>query len=123
ELMAEHGYTLVHPFEQPEVIAGQGTVGLEILEDVPDLDTIYVPASGGGLIAGIALVVKSLAPHVRVIGVQPGGAPALRMSLGAGALTESPPVDTLADGLIRSEEHTSELQSRENLVCRLLLER
>ena len=100
ELIAEHGFTLVHPFEQPEVIAGQGTVGLEILEDVPDLDTIYVPASGGGLIAGIALVVKSLAPHVRVIGVQPEGAPAIRMSLDAGALTESPPVDTLADGLI-----------------------
>ncbi|HEX6988261.1 MAG TPA: pyridoxal-phosphate dependent enzyme, partial [Bacillota bacterium] len=74
--------------------------GLEILEDVPDVDTIYVPASGGGLVAGIALAVKSLAPRVRVIAVQPEGAPAIRMSVAAGALVESPPVDTLADGLI-----------------------
>lgn len=100
ELMAEHGYSFVHPFEQPEVIAGQGTIGFEILEDVPDVDTIYVPASGGGMLAGVALAVKALAPRVRVIGVQPQGAPSIRLSLDAGAVTESPPVDTLADGLI-----------------------
>jgi threonine dehydratase len=100
DLLHSKGYSLVHPFEQSEVIAGQGTIGLEIMEDLGDADIVLVPASGGGLVAGIALAVKTLRPSVDVIAVQPEGASAIRLSWDAGTLTESPNVDTLADGLI-----------------------
>ena len=70
KLEKEHGYTFVHPYQDPHVIAGQGTIGIEVLEKVPDLDSIVVPIGGGGLISGIALAVKSINPKVRVIGVQ-----------------------------------------------------
>src|SRR5690606_30320564 len=76
ELRRERGLTLVHPFDDPGIIAGQGTVGLEILEDAPDADVVVVPIGGGGLISGIAAAVKALRPAARVIGVEPEGAAA-----------------------------------------------
>ena len=71
----EGGYTLIHPYDDPQVISGQGTIGIELLEDIPDLDTVLVPIGGGALIAGIALAIKAQKPDARVIGVQASGAP------------------------------------------------
>src|SRR5207247_3566469 len=76
--------TLVHPFDDPDVIAGQGTVGLEILEDAPDVEAILVPVGGGGLISGIAAAVKLQRPEVQVIGVEPATADAMSRSLAEG---------------------------------------
>ena len=78
------GMAFVHPFDDPEIVAGQGTLGLELLEDVPDLATVVVPVGGGGLISGIAIAVKSARPHVRVVGVQIEGCPSYGPSLAAG---------------------------------------
>jgi threonine dehydratase len=89
----------VHPFDDPHVIAGQGTVGLEILDDVPDVDAVVVPVGGGGLIGGIATALKERRPDVRVVGVEPDGAPSLRCALDAGRVVPLPSVQTLADGL------------------------
>ncbi len=99
ELQAEHGYTFIHGFDDPHTIAGQGTVGLEILEDLPDVATVVVPIGGGGLIAGIALAVKSLKPDVRVVGVQAAGAPAVFLSRQQGQLVATESVHTIADGI------------------------
>ena len=84
ELQEETGRTLVHPFNDPAVIAGQGTVGLEMLEDVPDADVVLVPVGGGGLVSGIAVAVKALRPAARVIAVEPELSPALHDALAAG---------------------------------------
>src|ERR671932_2233040 len=89
----------VHPFDDPHVIAGQGTVGLEILDDMPDVDAVVVPVGGGGLICGIATAIKSLRPHTRGICVEPEGAPSLRRALEAGRVIPLPSVQTIADGL------------------------
>jgi threonine dehydratase len=98
-LVADAGLTFVHPFDDPMVIAGQGTVGLEILADAPDADTVIVPLSGGGLIAGIAVAVKGINPNVRVIGVSQDLGPAMYLSLRAGHLVDVVEEDTLADAL------------------------
>jgi threonine dehydratase len=84
ELKAETGRTLVHPYDDPFVMAGQGTVGLELVEDVPDVDVVLVPVGGGGLVSGIATAVKGLRPEARVIGVEPELSDALHASLAAG---------------------------------------
>jgi threonine dehydratase len=89
----------VHPFDDPHVIAGQGTVGLEILDDVPDVDAVVVPVGGGGLICGIATALKEQRPGVRVVGVEPDGAPSLTRALEAGRVVPLPSVQTIADGL------------------------
>jgi threonine dehydratase len=94
-----HGLHYVHPFGDPAIIAGQGTVGLEILEDQPDVEAIVVCVGGGGLLAGLALAVKSRRPDVRVIGVEPAGAPAVSRSLAAGHPVTLDRVETIADGL------------------------
>ncbi len=99
EIQKEAGTTLVHPFEDPFVIAGQGTIGLELLEDVPNLDTIIVPVGGGGLISGISIVAKTLKPELRIVGVQAEGAPAVYRSWKAGKIVETDSVNTVADGL------------------------
>jgi threonine dehydratase len=99
-LAAEGGLTVVPPFDHPDIIAGQGTVGLEILEQRPDVTAVYVPAGGGGLIAGVATAVKRASPHVRVIGVEPEGAPKMTRSLAAGAPTTLTHIDSIADGLL-----------------------
>lgn len=89
----------LHPFNDPKVIAGQGTIGLEILEDLPDLDAVVVPVGGGGLIAGIAMAVKATKPNVKVIGVEAAGAPCMLASLQAGHITALNSVATIADGI------------------------
>lgn len=99
ELRREHGYTFVHPYDDPDVMAGQGTVGLEVLEDLPETDVVVVPVGGGGLLAGIATAVKALRPSARVIGVEPTGAAGLTESLRAGRVVRLEHVSTIADGL------------------------
>jgi threonine dehydratase len=98
-LREEHGYTLVHPFDDPFVIAGAGTATWELLEDVPDLEDLAVPTSGGGLLSGALLAARGLAPAARVIGVQPAGAAGLVRSLAAGEPTAPESIRTIADGL------------------------
>ncbi|GGK67130.1 threonine ammonia-lyase [Nocardia camponoti] len=93
------GATLIHPFDHPDIVAGQGTVALEILEQVPDVATVVVPTGGGGLLAGVAAAMHALAPHVRVIGVQAADAAAWPSSLAAGAPTALPKMATMADGI------------------------
>src|SRR5438445_9207285 len=90
---------LVHPFDDPAVAAGQGTVGLEILEAVPDVRTVIVPVGGGGLIAGIAVAIKQQRSNVRIIGVEPERAPTVSESLAAGHPVSPSRLDTIADGL------------------------
>jgi threonine dehydratase len=98
-LAQENGYVFVHPFEDDEVMAGAGTVGLEILEDIPDIDAVVVPIGGGGLIGGVASAVKACAPSVRVFGVEPTGAASMRKSLDEGKASRLDSVNTIADGL------------------------
>src|SRR2546423_8156305 len=90
---------LVHPFDDPAVAAGQGTVGLEILEAVPDVRTVIVPVGGGGLISGVAVAIKQQRPAVRIIGVEPDRAPTVTESLAAGHPVTPSRLDTIADGL------------------------
>ena len=99
-LAQERGLTMVPPYENLDVIAGQGTCGLEILEQWPEVETILVPVGGGGLIAGIASAVAALKPSVRVIGVEAAGAPKLARALDAGRPVKLPLADSLADGLL-----------------------
>ena len=102
ELAVKHGYIMVPPYDDPKIIAGQGTVGLEILEDLPDLEVVLVPVGGGGLISGISTAIKSLKPSVRVIGVEPELAADAQASLGAGHIVKFPVdqvLSTCADGL------------------------
>jgi threonine dehydratase len=99
-LAEERGLAMVPPYESLDVIAGQGTCGLEILEEWPAVETILVPVGGGGLIAGIAAAVSALKPTVRVIGVEPVGAPKLARALEAGRPVKLDRTDSLADGLL-----------------------
>lgn len=96
------GATLLHPFDHPDVIAGQGTVALEVLDEVPDVDTLVAPLGGGGLLSGIALAAAGKAPGVRVIGVEPEGADDAYRSRLAGKLIPQTDPDTIADGLLTS---------------------
>lgn len=93
------GLTFVHPFDDPAVMAGQGTIGLEIHEELQDVDAVLVPVGGGGLISGIAVALKSINPRIRVIGVEPEGAMAMKKSFAAGRLVSLDHVDTIADGV------------------------
>ena len=99
DLAEREGLNRVHGFDDPRVIAGQGTMALEILEDVPDVEAIVVPTGGAGLLAGVSLVAKSLAPHVRIVAAEPAAAPTLGASLAAGRPVQVPIRPTLADGL------------------------
>jgi threonine dehydratase len=102
ELAVEHGYVPVPPYDDEVLMAGQGTIGAEILEDLPSVETVLVPVSGGGLIGGISAAIKSARPEVRVIGVEPGLAADARASLRSGKLVEFPAdqvARTVADGL------------------------
>ena len=98
-LTQEHGYTFAHPFNDPYVIAGQGTIGLEILEQLPEVEQVVVPIGGGGLISGVAMAVKTLKPSCRVIGVQAAGAASMYASRRAGRPVELDGVATIADGI------------------------
>jgi threonine dehydratase len=99
KLEKEKGFTFVHPYQDPLVIAGQGTIGIEILEKVPDLDTVIVPIGGGGLISGIALAVKSIKPSIRVIGVQSDRSPGMAFMFRKEALSHMKRSPTIADGI------------------------
>lgn len=99
ELAVERGLLFVPGFDDPDIIAGQGTCGLEILEDVPDLDAVIVPVGGGGLLAGVGTAIKALRPRVRVIGVEAKNAPTLDVSLRQGQVMRIDTLPTLADGL------------------------
>jgi threonine dehydratase len=97
------GKIFIPGFDDPHIIAGQGTMGLEIVQDVPDLDAVIVPVGGGGLLAGVGIAIKALKPHVRVIGVESAHAPTLHESLKAGKVTRIATRPTLADGLAVAE--------------------
>jgi threonine dehydratase len=99
ELQAERQLTFVHPFDDELVAAGQGTVALELLEQVPDLDVVVVPIGGGGLIAGMVVAIKEINPRIRVYGVEPIGAASMRVSLDSGHAAQLASVNTIADGL------------------------
>ena len=98
-LAAEQGLTFIHPFDDLQLIAGQGTVGLEIAEDLPDVDAVVVPIGGGGLISGVALALKAVKPTVRVIGVESSDGPAMKRSVEAGHVVTLDRVDCVIDGL------------------------
>ncbi|MDT8369206.1 MAG: threonine ammonia-lyase [Longimicrobiales bacterium] len=107
-LVEDEGLTMIHPFDDPSVIAGQGTIGLELVEQIPELDTIIVPVGGGGLISGIAIAAKAINPSIRVIGVEVEAAPSTRASLDAGRIVKIASADTIADGIATKQvgEHT-----------------
>lgn len=98
ELAAERGLTLIHPYDEPLVMAGQGTVGLELAADVDDLDAVLVPLGGGGLLAGVATAIKALQPSARVVGVEPQASDDTARSLGAGERVRVEVRPTIADG-------------------------
>ncbi|MEY2669109.1 MAG: hypothetical protein RJA59_1747 [Pseudomonadota bacterium] len=95
----EEGLTFVHPFDDEAIIAGQGTLGLEVVEQVPGLDAVLVPVGGGGLVSGVAVAVKALAPHVKVIGVEAEVLPCMQAAVEAGELVTLDAASTLADGI------------------------
>ena len=99
ELKEEFGYTFVHPFDDENVIAGQGTIGLEIVNSMDDLDAVIVPIGGGGLISGVAYAIKSIRPSIKVYGVQAAGAPSMFNSVNGGHIETLGSVSTIADGI------------------------
>ncbi len=98
ELAEEKGYTLIHPFDDEDVATGQGTIAMEIFQDLPTVDTILVPIGGGGLATGVATLAKMLNPGITIIGVEPAGANCMQESLKAGKVVSLPTVNTIADG-------------------------
>jgi threonine dehydratase len=114
ELVESEGLTYIHPFDDLELIAGQGTLGLEIYDDVPKVNTVVVPIGGGGLISGVASALKSLNPDIRVVGVESAGAPAMQRSVAEGRRIELEEVHCAIDGLKvkRVGENTLDIVSR-----------
>lgn len=103
ELRDEHGYTFVHPFDEENVIAGQGTIGLEVLDQLPEVEAVVVPVGGGGLISGVAFALKSLDPKIKVYGVQAAGAASMVRSIADGKREKLDEVSTIADGIAVKE--------------------
>ena len=99
QLRDEKGYTFIHPFDDENVIAGQGTIGLELLDQLPDIDAIIVPIGGGGLISGVAFAAKMLKPEIKIYGVQASGAPSMLVSMESGKIECLDSVSTIADGI------------------------
>ncbi|MGN0687795.1 MAG: threonine ammonia-lyase [Oscillospiraceae bacterium] len=103
QLRDEKGYTFIHPFDDENVIAGQGTIGLELLDQLPDMDAVVVPIGGGGLISGVAFAIKQLNPAIKVYGVQAAGAPSMANSIADGRIERLESVSTMADGIAVKE--------------------
>jgi len=99
QLVEERGLTYIHPFDDPQLVAGQGTIGLEIYEDFPQVDVVVVPIGGGGLISGVAMAIKAMNPKVKVVGVESTGAPGMQKSVEAGHVITLDRVDCIIDGL------------------------
>jgi len=116
ELKQETGATFIHAFDDPDIIAGQGTLGLEMLSDLPDADALIVPIGGGGLIAGITIAARALRPNIKIIGVQAEGAAGCRASLDAGELRTLPTIATIADGIAVKRPGTLTFPIIQNLV-------
>jgi threonine dehydratase len=114
QLVAERGYTYIHPFDDPQLVAGQGTMGLEIHEDFPQADVVVVPIGGGGLISGVSMALKAMNPTIRVVGVESSGAPGMQKSVQAGHVVTLDRVDCIIDGLRvkRVGEYTREVASQ-----------
>ena len=111
ELAEKEGYTFIHPFDDEDVIAGQGTIGLELLEQLPEVEAVIIPIGGGGLISGVAYAIKNLNPNIRVYGVQAKGAPSMLNSIEHGKIERLEGVRTIADGIAVKEPgiHTFDL--------------
>ena len=99
DLRDEKGYTFIHPFDDEDVIAGQGTIGLELIDEMKDIDAVIVPIGGGGLISGVAFAIKSLNPNIKVYGVQAAGAPSMKNSVENKQIERLDAVSTIADGI------------------------
>ena len=114
QLVAERGLTYIHPFDDPELVAGQGTLGLEIYDDFPQADVVVVPIGGGGLISGVSMALKSINPKVKIVGVESSGAPGMQKSVAAGHVVTLDRVDCIIDGLRvkRVGEYTHSVVSR-----------
>lgn len=110
----EYGYTFIHPFDDEDVIAGQGTIGLELIDQLPGMDAVIVPIGGGGLISGVAYAIKCLNPKIKVYGVQAAGAPSMYNAVRDGKIECLENVSTIADGIAVKEpgEHTFDLVSK-----------
>lgn len=107
ELKEEKGYTFIHPFDDEDVIAGQGTIGLELLEQLPNVDAVIIPIGGGGLISGIAFAIKSLNPNVKIYGVQASGAPSMLNAIKNNKIERLDSVSTIADGIAVKQPGTN----------------
>lgn len=116
ELKEEYGYTFIHPFNDEDVIAGQGTIGLEILDQLQDVDAVIVPIGGGGLISGVASAIKALRPQVKVYGVQAQGAPSMLNSIRDHKIERLDKVSTIADGIAVKEPGTNTFEICSKLV-------
>ena len=99
ELVQQRGLTYIHPFDDPQLVAGQGTLGLEVYEDCPDVDVVVVPIGGGGLISGVSMALKSINPKIRIVGVESSGAPGMQRSVEEGRVVTLDRVDCIIDGL------------------------
>ena len=108
QLRDEMGYTFIHPFDDEDVIAGQGTIALELIEQLPKIDAVIVPIGGGGLISGMAYTLKTINPRIKVYGVQSAGAPSMKKAVESGKIEELSAVSTIADGIAvkKSGENT-----------------
>jgi threonine dehydratase len=115
------GATFVHAFDDPDVVAGQGSIAVELLEQLPQFDTLLVPVGGGGLISGIALYLKARRPSVRVLGIEPAGAAAMTHSLAGGELVTLDRVSTMADGLAASAPGRLTLEITRRCVDRMIV--
>ena len=120
QLSRESGATFVHPFNDPDIIAGQGTCGLEIVEQLKEFDSVLVPVGGGGLIAGISIAVKSMKPAARMYGIEPSGAVKMQASLDAGKPVTLETPKSIADGLIPSTVGELTLRAAQNYVDEML---
>jgi threonine dehydratase len=121
EIMKERGLTYVHPFDDPLLVAGQGGVGLEFIEDAPNLHTVIVPIGGGGLISGCAMAIKAVHPSVRIVGVEAAGSPGMTRSVQAGRVVTLQTIGPMVDGLVVRRVGTYNLEVVRKFVDEIVL--